>query len=373
MPGLVFDGGEEPDPQTPLVGWFDAWVATLVARRAAKTASGYVADAAKFTDALAATVRRNPPTCEQEHNTTGAVDPWVETMVGRGVGRRSLLRARSWCTVLLLADLAPRNLATVLDQIDGADATVRRIASSWSSFCQFLVRREVLAANPMHAPAIDRPAAPQAAPSPLSAREVSRLLLVTTTPDRTARAPWPTRDTALAATLLATGIRSAEVIGAKVGDLEALETAPRLRVTGKGAKTRVLPVYPEAAERVRTYLAERQRDLADVTDDAPLFVRADGSAFTSSALRRLVERWYVRAGVRRHQGASVHALRHTWATTALDAGASIVEVQTALGHASLETTRRYLEVVGAGLDETMAAHPSRQALRALTHRPDLDL
>jgi site-specific recombinase XerD len=76
-----------------------------------------------------------------------------------------------------------------------------------------------------------------------------------------------------------------------------------------------------------------------------------------------VESWYARAGVRRHPGASVHALRHTWATTALDSGASIIEVQELLGHASLETTKRYLAAVAGGLDGLAAGHPTRALLR----------
>jgi integrase/recombinase XerD len=80
-------------------------------------------------------------------------------------------------------------------------------------------------------------------------------------------------------------------------------------------------------------------------------------------MRRLVVRWYERAGVRRRPNVAVHALRRTFATQAVESGATVVELQALLGHASLETSRRYLAVVGQGLEEAVAAHASRRLLR----------
>ena len=74
---------------------------------------------------------------------------------------------------------------------------------------------------------------------------------------------------------------------------------------------------------------------------------------------------YVRAGLRAQvpAGALVHALRHTFATSALEAGADVVELQELLGHASLETTRRYLSATAQGLRHVIQAHPAQEALR----------
>ena len=82
-------------------------------------------------------------------------------------------------------------------------------------------------------------------------------------------------------------------------------------------------------------------------------------------IRYLVEKLYVRAGIRAQvpSGALVHALRHTFATAALEAGADVVELQELLGHASLETTRRYLSATAQGLRHVVQAHPSQVALR----------
>jgi hypothetical protein len=79
----------------------------------------------------------------------------------------------------------------------------------------------------------------------------------------------------------------------------------------------------------------------------------------------LIERLYVRAGLRARvpPGALVHALRHTFATSALEAGADVVELQTLLGHSSLDTTRRYLDASAEGLRDVVRGHPGQIALR----------
>ncbi len=367
MPGLTFEDGPTPDPQAPLGPWFAEWVDTLLARRSIRTVNGYVADAAVFGVELLGVVGREVPgVLDQPGALTAAAGAGdVRRLAAGGVVGLAYVRARAVCDALVLADLAPRNLGRAYDRAGAqrATASVRRLGSSWASLCRFLVRREVLATNPMDAEAVERPSAPRGVPSPLSYEEMERLFAVVTTVAEGARKPWPARDLALAATFLGTGIRLAEALGARIGDLQALDVAPRLRVTGKGAKTRVVPVHVEAAAALRAYLDDRELRLGRVGGDDPLFVRSDGGAFTPSALRRLVESWYARAGVRRHPGASVHALRHTWATTALDSGASIVEVQELLGHASLETTKRYLAAVAGGLDGLAAGHPTRALLR----------
>jgi site-specific recombinase XerD len=73
-----------------------------------------------------------------------------------------------------------------------------------------------------------------------------------------------------------------------------------------------------------------------------------------------------RAGLRARlpAGALVHALRHSFATSALEAGADVVELQTVLGHASLDTTRRYLDATAEGLREVVRGHPGQMALRS---------
>ncbi len=95
-----------------------------------------------------------------------------------------------------------------------------------------------------------------------------------------------------------------------------------------------------------------------------LFVDVRGRGLSVDQVKYLIERLYIRAGLRARvpAGALVHALRHTFATSALEAGADVVELQTLLGHASLDTTRRYLDATAEGLRQVVRGHPGQVAL-----------
>ncbi len=367
MPGLTFDDTPAPDPQAPLAGWLDEWIGSL-GRSSAKTAAGYVSDAAGLAAVLAGVVGKPVPELVRDAvgvRLAAADETVVRLAATYGFRPGSYVRARECFAILVLADLAPRNLARALDRFLASHRpnSARRAAAAWSSFCRYLVGQQILAANPMTAQAVVRPKEVRGDPTPLSYPELERVFAMVRQPGPTERHPWPTRDLAAAAVFVSTGVRLEEAITAAVGDFaDEADVGGRLRVWGKGNKPRTIPVHDEAALAVRAYLAERADLLGRVRADDPLLVRWDGTPFSPQAMRRLVEGWYARAGVRRHPGAAVHALRHSFGTAALDAGASITEVQKLMGHASLATTQRYLAVVGSGLEQAVAAHPSRAML-----------
>lgn len=250
---------------------------------------------------------------------------------------------------------------------DHAASSVRRAHSAWSSFFDFLVTEGVLDGNPMAA--VPKPKAPSSLPRTIRAPDaVGRLLATAAQVDPTARSPWPSRDLAVVATFCVTGIREAEAVGLSTGSLDGEPGARRLRVLGKGGKARPVPIDPALDAVIAGYQAERAARFADhdlAHPATPLFVDARGRRLSVHQVRYLIERLYVRAGLRAQipPGALVHALRHTFATTALEAGADVVELQELLGHASLETTRRYLSATGDGLRQVITAHPSQAALR----------
>jgi integrase/recombinase XerC len=255
---------------------------------------------------------------------------------------------------------------------DHAAASVRRAHSAWSSFFDFLVAEGLLEGNPMAA--IPKPKTPTVLPRSIRARDaVARILATASQPDPRARHPWPTRDLAVAATFCVTGIREAEAAGLDLGSLDGEPGARRLDVVGKGGKARPIPIAPLLDAVLADYLAERHARFPREDLDYPataLFVDVRGRRLSVDQIRYLIERLYVRAGIRAHipTGALVHALRHTFATQALEAGADVVELQELLGHASLETTRRYLSATAQGLRHVIAGHPSQAALRAV--RPE---
>jgi site-specific recombinase XerD len=171
------------------------------------------------------------------------------------------------------------------------------------------------------------------------------------------------------ATFCVTGIREAEAVGLDIGSLSGEPGARRLEVVGKGGKARPIPIDPVLDEVLSGYQKERAARFPKHDLDhpgTPLFVDVRGRRLSVDQVRYLVDRLYVRAGIRAQvpSGALVHALRHTFATAALEAGADVVELQELLGHASLETTRRYLSATGQGLRHVIQAHPGQAALRA---------
>jgi integrase/recombinase XerC len=253
---------------------------------------------------------------------------------------------------------------------DHAAASTRRAHSAWSSFFDFLVAEGVVDGNPMAA--VPKPKTPSSLPRSIRAPgAISRLLKAAAEPDSRARDPWPARDLALVATFCVTGIREAEAAGLSVGALAGEPGARRMEVKGKGGKVRPVPVDPALDRVLGDYLKERAaRFPKDDLDhpSTPLFVDVRGRRMTVDQIRYLIEKLYVRAGIRAQvpAGALVHALRHTFATAALEAGADVVELQELLGHASLETTRRYLSATAQGLRHVIASHPSQAALRDVT-------
>jgi integrase/recombinase XerC len=250
---------------------------------------------------------------------------------------------------------------------DHAAASVRRAHSAWSSFFDFLVAEGALDGSPMAA--IPKPKTPVTLPRSIRARDaVVRLLATAGQRDPRARDPWPERDLALAATFCVTGIREAEAVGLGLGSLAGEPGARRLEVVGKGGKARPVPIDPALDAVIAAYLASRSARFGEAGEHptTPLFVDVRGRRMSVDQVRYAIERLYVRAGIRAQipAGALVHALRHTFATAALEAGADVVELQELLGHASLETTRRYLSATAQGLRHVIQAHPSQAALRS---------
>lgn len=251
---------------------------------------------------------------------------------------------------------------------DHAAASVRRAHSAWSSLFDFLVAEGVRDGNPMAG--IPKPKTPVVLPRSIRAHDaIGRLFHAAAESDPRARQPWPARDLAVVATFCVTGIREAEAVGLDVGSLSGEPGARRLEVRGKGGKARPIPIDALLDQVLSEYQHQRAaRFPAHDLDhpSTPLFVDVRGRRLTVDQVRYLIDRLYVRAGIRTQipSGALVHALRHTFATAALEAGADVVELQELLGHASLETTRRYLSATGQGLRHVIQAHPSQAALRA---------
>jgi integrase/recombinase XerC len=164
-------------------------------------------------------------------------------------------------------------------------------------------------------------------------------------------APWAAaRDAAVLTLLYGCGLRISEALALKRSDAPLPAT---LRILGKGGKTRLAPVLPAVREATDAYLDALPFAL---TAEAPLFRAARGGPLRPRQVQATVQRLRGRLGL--PDRATPHALRHSFATHLLGAGADLRSIQELLGHASLSTTQRYTAVDAAGLLSAYGkAHP----------------
>ena len=185
-------------------------------------------------------------------------------------------------------------------------------------------------------------------PRPLSEDSAAAIL---TEIGEDARQDWiAARDTAIATLLYGLGLRISEALSL-TGASHPLPDV--IRITGKGGKTRIVPVIPAATQAVADYVRICPYDLAA---DAVLFRGARGGPVNPRLIQAAMERARLRLGL--PASATPHALRHSFATHLLSAGGDLRAIQKLLGHASLSTTQGYTAVDAARLMEVYEkAHP----------------
>ncbi|MBL9061135.1 tyrosine recombinase XerC [Tabrizicola sp.] len=239
---------------------------------------------------------------------------------------------RAWMSEERSRGLSPRSLARALSAVKSFTA--------WAADRTGTDATTVLSARgPKHRRTL---------PRPLSEEGAAEVL---TDIGSDAREDWiAARDTAIATLLYGLGLRISEALSLTGADHPLPET---LRITGKGGKTRPVPVIPAAAEAVADYARQCPYDL---TPGEPLFRGARGGPVNPRLIQAGMERARLRLGL--PATATPHALRHSFATHLLSAGGDLRAIQDLLGHASLSTTQAYTAVDAARLMEVYEkAHP----------------
>jgi len=194
------------------------------------------------------------------------------------------------------------------------------------------------------------PRLPRSLPKSLSEAHVEALLGA---PDlRTAEG---LRDRVMLEVLYATGLRVSELVGLPVAAI-SLDMGV-VRVLGKGAKERLVPLGEEALDWVGRYLRETRADLLDGRQSEALFVTRRGGPMTRQAFWLRLKRHALVAGVR--EPVSPHVLRHAFATHLLNHGADLRVVQMLLGHADISTTQIYTHVARERLKQLHRQHHPR--------------
>jgi site-specific recombinase XerD len=240
-----------------------------------------------------------------------------------------------------------RRYAAGLTEAGQAPTTVARKLASLRALFRSLVEHGVLEQNP--ADLLSAPRRGERLPRVLKAAEVAALL--DPIPADTALA---LRDRALFELAYASGLRAEELVNL---DLDAIDyDGERVRVEGKGGKTRFVPTGEPALRAISRYRERGRPALATADATQALFISKSGKRLSTSDVRRRLRVWARQAASA--AGASPHALRHSFATHLLDGGADLRSIQELLGHASISTTQVYTRVESARLRAAYArSHP----------------
>ena len=243
--------------------------------------------------------------------------------------------------------LTIRGFVASLHKAGLAKSSIGRKLSAVRSFMKHSVRLGVIDASP--AEGIPTPKQPKRLPKNLTVDEVFALLDRITGGDVAAL-----RDRALLELLYATGLRVGELAMLDLDDVD--HAGGLVRVLGKGNKERIVPFGAKAKASLLAWLSASEPLRLRGRQDSALFLNLRGTRLTDRSVRRILDRRMREAGIAAHM--SPHALRHTFATHMLGAGADLRAIQELLGHASLSTTQRYTHV---GIESLMEvydrAHP----------------
>jgi integrase/recombinase XerC len=229
--------------------------------------------------------------------------------------------------------LSPRTLALVL--------------SAWRGWFRWLVRHRGLRANPVLG--IRAPKAGRPLPKALSVEAAQKLLDGAAGED-----PASLRDRAMFELLYSSGLRVGELVALDARDGRLDLAQGEVTVTGKGAKTRTVPVGARAREALQRWLAVRSQLAAN--GEKALFVGSRGRRISSAVVAARLKRWALAAGSA--ERVHPHMLRHSFATHVLQSSQDLRAVQEMLGHASISTTQVYTHLDFQALAKVYdAAHP----------------
>jgi integrase/recombinase XerC len=248
-----------------------------------------------------------------------------------------------------LEDLEPAQVRRLVALMHSKGLSPRSLAlmlSAWRGLFHWLVRHRGFRANP--AVGIRAPKAARGLPKALSVETAQRLL------DEAPATPDLMRDAAMFELLYSSGLRRAELVALDVDDGRLDLRQREVTVTGKGARTRTVPVGAKACEALKRWIDVRRQIAAP--GERALFVGRRGKRIGASLVGARLRAWARRRGLAEH--VHPHMLRHSFATHLLQSSQDLRAVQELLGHASISTTQVYTHLDFQALAKVYdAAHP----------------
>ena len=224
--------------------------------------------------------------------------------------------------------------------------SIQRRLSAARTFFGYLAREGAGLGNP--AVEVRAPKAKKRLPATLDADQMARLLAFRVHDTLSAR------DKAIMELFYSSGLRLSELVGLDLGDIDLADRT--VRVLGKGARTRIVPVGGHAIAALRAWLTERAKLRREGLGRAALFVGRGGRRLTVRAVQLRVGEWARRQGISLH--VHPHMFRHSFATHLLESSGNLRAVQELLGHADIGTTQIYTHLDFQHLAKVYdAAHP----------------
>ena len=244
---------------------------------------------------------------------------------------RDIHRLFEFADATPLDELKTHQIRRFMAQLHGnglSGKSLARMLSAWRSFYAFLIRDRQFKNNPCMG--LRAPKSVRGLPHALSPDEAVRMVNLPTDNDMLA-----IRDKAMFELFYSSGLRLAELVSLNPADLDFADAS--VRVTGKGSKTRIVPMGNYAISAMQVWLALREQ-LAK-QDEAALFVSRNGTRISMRAVQLRMKEWGIKQGI--SSGVHPHLLRHSFATHVLQSSGDLRAVQEMLGHASISTTQIY--------------------------------
>jgi integrase/recombinase XerC len=246
-----------------------------------------------------------------------------------------------------LQDIQAQHIRRFIANLHGRGLGGRSIArglSAWRGFFDYLVQRHDFSNNPCIG--MRAPKSAKTLPQALSTDQAVQLVSIA------GDDALAIRDRAILELFYSSGLRLAELVGLNIGALDLQDGT--VTVTGKGNKTRIVPVGSHANQAIRRWL--QTRALIQGVDENALFTTQQGRRITARAVQYRIKQWAIKQGI--NSDAHPHMLRHSFATHVLQSSGDLRAVQEMLGHANISTTQVYTHLDFQHLAKVYdAAHP----------------
>jgi integrase/recombinase XerC len=224
--------------------------------------------------------------------------------------------------------------------------SIARMLSSWRGFFDFLVNRKGFTNNPVIG--LRAPKSPKTLPQALSIEQTVKLVSIE------GDDILSVRDHAILELFYSSGLRLSELVNL---DIDALDfSAGTVIVTGKGNKTRIVPLGSHAMDALQKWLQMRKNITLSDAASKPVFIGLQGRRISQRNIQYRLKEWSIKQGV--NSSVHPHMLRHSFATHVLQSSGDLRAVQEMLGHANISTTQVYTHLDYQHLTKVYdAAHP----------------